>query len=129
MATTRSRITADEKKALVNFGLSLHTSWLTPEQERLERKGYLRVRRGAGLHSMIVDVTPRGERAAERWLPGLAARELRELTREGLEALLARRPHPELEARGLGFRPAGRPVRWVPNKVARAVIDLAGAGE
>lgn len=110
---------------MVNFGLALHTSYLTEEQRRLADKGYLRVRETDGLHSLIVEPTSKGERAAERWAAKLAEQELRALSERALECLLTRTPHEELVERRLGFQPAGKPVRWVPNSLGRAVIELS----
>lgn len=121
-------LTRADRVVMVNFGLALHTSYLTEEQERLAEKGYLRVKRTSGLHSMTVEPTTKGERAAERWVEKLAVEETRALSEEALEALVERAPHAELVERRLGFQPAGRPVRWVPNSLGRAVIALALAG-
>jgi hypothetical protein len=114
-----------DQAVLVTFGLALHTSWLTESNEKLRENGYLRVKKGDGMHSMVVTRTKKGDAAAERWLPKLARQELATLSEEALEALIAREPNEELEATMLGFVPAGRKSRFVPNELGRAVIALA----
>lgn len=117
-------LTRMDRVVMVNFGLALHTSYLTEEQRRLAEKGYLKVKETDGLHSLIVEPSAKGERAAKAWAEKLARQELHALSERALECLLTRMPHEELVERRLGFQPAGKPVRWVPNSLGRAVIEL-----